>query len=282
MKKKVLIVLSEWGYWGEELVGPLHHFDAAGYDVAFATPTGKKPKAIPVSMDPAYVDPPLGRPVTSEQVAKLTKEIEQSTKLNKPINLSGWFPERPYFSEPEYLRKLEDYHAALARAQKDLEAYDCLLLVGGSGPIIDMANNQRVHDLIFGFLKMKKWIAAECYGIACLAFARDWESRRSIIRGKHVAGHPLEYDYKDGYGFVGIDVSVGPVPYPLEFILRDAVGPAGQFHGNFGKSTCVVVDFPFITSRSTASSYLCGEMIVKALSAKGQESDELQENWHIY
>jgi putative intracellular protease/amidase len=282
MKKRILILLSEWGYWGEELVGPLHHFKAAEFEVEFVTPTGKKPKAIPVSMDPEYIDPPLGRPVTSEETAKLTREIEQSTMLNKPINLSEWLPERPYLSEPDYLRKLEAYNIDLLNAQKDLEIYDCLLLVGGSGPIIDMANNRRVHDLIFGFLKMKKWIAAECYGVACFAFARDWETRKSIILGKHMAGHPLEYDYKEGYGFVGIDVSVGCVPYPLEFILRDAVGPDGDFHGNVGKSTCVVVDYPFITSRSTASSYLCGEMIVKVLSAKGQELHDLQKDWYIY
>ena len=28
---KILIVLSEWGFWGEELVGPLETFDTAGY-----------------------------------------------------------------------------------------------------------------------------------------------------------------------------------------------------------------------------------------------------------
>ena len=33
MSKKILIVLSEYGYWGEELVGPLETFDAAGYEV---------------------------------------------------------------------------------------------------------------------------------------------------------------------------------------------------------------------------------------------------------
>lgn len=29
--KKILVVLSEWGYWGEELVGPLEVLDARGY-----------------------------------------------------------------------------------------------------------------------------------------------------------------------------------------------------------------------------------------------------------
>jgi putative intracellular protease/amidase len=38
MSKNLLIILSEYGFWGEELVGPLETFDAAGYAVTFATP----------------------------------------------------------------------------------------------------------------------------------------------------------------------------------------------------------------------------------------------------
>lgn len=37
--KRILILLSEWGYWGEELLGPLETFDQAGYHVDFATAT---------------------------------------------------------------------------------------------------------------------------------------------------------------------------------------------------------------------------------------------------
>ena len=40
--KKILVILSEFGYWGEELVGPLHQFDQRGDDVVFATPTGRR------------------------------------------------------------------------------------------------------------------------------------------------------------------------------------------------------------------------------------------------
>ena len=40
--KQILIILSEYGYWGEELVGPLETFDEAGYQVDFATPNGKR------------------------------------------------------------------------------------------------------------------------------------------------------------------------------------------------------------------------------------------------
>jgi len=265
MAKKILIVLSEWGYWGEELLAPLETFDGAGYEVTFATPKGKRPHALPPSMDANYIDPPLGRSVTTEEMARKVRQLEQSDRLNNPVNLSTWLPESPYWSSPNFLREMEAYYKALEGVQKDLEQYDAILLVGGSGPLVDLANNQRVHDLILSFYRMGKPIAAECYGVTCLAFARDLEDRKSIIWGKHVTGHCKEYDYKDGTGFLGTDFNMGPPPYPLEYILRDATGPEGGYIGNFGKETSVIVDYPFITGRSTPDSYLTGKKVVEVL-----------------
>jgi putative intracellular protease/amidase len=216
-------------------------------------------------MDAGYIDPPLGRPVTTVETAAKVKALDASSRLDNPLNLSQWIAERPYLSAPNYLRELETYYRGLESLDRDIAGYDALLLVGGSGPLIDMVNNQRVHDLILAFYRQEKLVAAECYGVTCLAFARDPRLRKSILWGKHVTGHPIEYDYKDGTGFLGVDFNMGPPPYPLEYILRDAVGPAGEYHGNVGNRTSVIVDYPFVTSRSTASSYLCGEKMVECL-----------------
>jgi putative intracellular protease/amidase len=268
MTKRILTILSEWGYWGEELVGPVETFDKAGYEVVFATPRGRRPVPLTPSLDPEYVDPPLGRPVTTAEVAKKVAEIDQSDRLNNPMSLADWLPERPYRSSSNYLREQEAYCKALDRIRDEIDQrYDALLIVGGSGPIVDLANNQRVHDLVLSFYRLDKPVGAECYGVACLAFARDQEDRRSIISGKHVTGHCIEYDYKDGTGFMGTDFNMGPPPYPLEYILRDATAPGGQYHGNFGKETSVIVDYPFITGRSTPDSYLTGEKIVEVLES---------------
>jgi putative intracellular protease/amidase len=276
--KKVLIVLSERGYWGEELVGPLNVFDAARYTVEFATPTGKRPRALPPSFDPDFIDPPLNRPVVSEEMAQQTKETDdvspnrgpRSRRLDNPKSLAAWVPERPYWSHPNFVRVMEAYNRGLSQLARDVHDYDALLIVGGSGPIVDLVNNQRVHDLILAFYRGgkeggSKPIAAECYGVPCLAFARDPLERKSIIWGKRVTGHCLEYDYKDGTGFIGTDFNMGPPPYPLEYILRDAVGPDGEYIGNFGKEISVIVDYPFITGRSTPDSLATGEQIRKVL-----------------
>ncbi|MFD0688705.1 type 1 glutamine amidotransferase domain-containing protein [Actinomadura fibrosa] len=265
MSRTVLVVLSEHGYWGEELLGPLTEFDASGYDVTFVTPTGKRPRALPPSLDPSYVDPPLGRSVTTEEVARLARALDESNRLDSPLDLEQWVPERPYMSDPGYLARLESYHRRIELLASDIERYDAILIVGGSGPIVDLANNERVHELILAFLRAGKPIAAECYGVACLAFARELGDRASIIAGKHVTGHPKEYDYKDGTGFLGTDFNMGPPPYPLEYILRDATGPNGAYHGNVGKPLSVIVDHPFVTGRSTPDSFLTGRKLVEML-----------------
>jgi putative intracellular protease/amidase len=289
MNRKIIIVLSEWGFWGEELIGPLEAFDAKGYSSVFCTPSGKRPRALPPSMDAEVIDPPLGKKVTSPEMAEKVRKIDdiRNKRLEDPLNLSALFPERPYWSEQEkihgvtqVLRKWEAYYRERAKAQESLVQYDALLLVGGSGPMIDMVNNYRVHDIILGFLNQNKPIGAECYGVACLAQARSYEDSKSIIWGKHVTGHPKEYDYKDLTGVLdpetgkilarqsGNWVNFGTPFYTLEYMLRDAVGPDGQFHGNVGKETSVIVDYPFITGRSTADSTLTGQKMIEALDGQ--------------
>ena len=183
MSKRILVVLSERGYWGEELLGPLEMFDKAGYQVDFATPKGKRPVALPPSMDAnlhrsaARADRHL-----CNEVAEKCRDLDKRPRLDNPISLEEMMPERPYCSSPTFIRDMEQYHKAVDTAAQDvLSKYDALLIVGGSGPIVDMVNNQRVHDVILGFRSQDKPIAAECYGVACLAFARDWEDRKSII-----------------------------------------------------------------------------------------------------
>ena len=263
-KKRVLVVLSEYGYWGEELVGPVDVFDATGYAVEFATPRGRRPKALPPSADPNYFDPALGRPVTTPEVARRVLDLDGSSRLDNPHDLSRLLPERPYVSQAALVHALEAYYRQREVAWSALlDRFDALLLVGGSGPCVDMVNNGRVHDLVLGFAAAEKPIAAECYAIGCLAFAREAGDRRSILLGKRVTGHCLEYDYKRDWGFFGFEM--GAPPYPLEYILRDAVGPKGEFIGNYGRATLTIVDYPFLTGRSTSDGYPAGEKLVEML-----------------
>ncbi|MEW6163101.1 MAG: type 1 glutamine amidotransferase domain-containing protein [Nitrospirota bacterium] len=111
-KKKVHIVLSSFGFWGEELVAPMEEFDKAGITYDFSTPYGHPPEVVPVSMDPNYIDPPLQCKVTSPEMAAKVKRLVESNMLRS-------------------VKKVSDVKAG---------DYDALLLVGGSGPLLDMNN----------------------------------------------------------------------------------------------------------------------------------------------
>ena len=58
---------------------------------------------------------------------------------------------------------------------------------------------------------------------------------------------------------------MGPPPYPLEYILRDATAPDGQYHGGVGHAIDGHLDYPFLTGRSTQDSHLVGELMVEVL-----------------
>ena len=116
MSKQILCMVSEWGYWGEELVGPYDVLLDNGYTIDFMTAKGRKPPALPPSMEPGYLDPPLDKVVTDEHYASRTREIHESDLLADPIDLSSWFPALPYFNGPSFGHELEDYYNKLDKA----------------------------------------------------------------------------------------------------------------------------------------------------------------------
>ncbi|WP_433617995.1 type 1 glutamine amidotransferase domain-containing protein [Dactylosporangium sp. CA-139114] len=269
MSKNVLCVVSEHGFWAQELLLPVDRLEAAGISVHFATPTGAQPLPDGGSLDSSYVDPPLGRPVTSPEMGERARTTDWETYFKDRQNLAAMLPVRPYLSSGSYIAAMEEYYDRRQAAWDAIvPRYDALLLVGGSGPIVDMVNNPRVHDLVLGFHAAGKLIAAECYAVTCLAMARELDDRRPIIEGRHVTGHTMEYDYTAGWAVTanGAPLVFGAPPFSLEYILRDAVGPHGRFHGNVGHRCSVILDHPFLTSRSVGESDLCGSVMVRALT----------------
>ncbi|RVE91072.1 type 1 glutamine amidotransferase domain-containing protein [Sinorhizobium meliloti] len=298
MSNRVLVVVSQCGFWVEELLKPLEQLQSAGYEVQFATPSKANgtPYPDPASFDVAYKDPPLGREVTFEkdletQARRFGKQLIKADdgkidwaktfedvweplfrhRVNLDDQDGNWFSPRPYLSSGNYLDALEEYYRDRDTAWENIDQFAGLLLVGGSGPMFDMVGNGALHNLILGFYYADKPIAAECYAVTCLAMARELDDRKSKLAGRHVTGHTIEYDYTSGWAAYMEKMWVpftGGAPFVLEYILRDAVQPNGTFHGNVGKELSVIVDYPFITSRSVGESQLCGKLFVEALDAE--------------
>src|SRR4029079_13739625 len=93
--------------------------EAAGYKLDFVTPKGTRAPVLPPSTDTTYVDPPLGLCVTTQEDADLVNAFEKTDRLNATKNLSSWFPERPYFTTPEFLRVFEAYFEGVKQSQAE-------------------------------------------------------------------------------------------------------------------------------------------------------------------
>jgi len=256
MAKSVLVLATNYGSWGEELQAPWDALNKAGHQVTLATPLGKKPLPLAVSVDPDFVDPIINFKVNPPDVCKRIKELTDGDEWAHPIKYKD--------------AKMADY--------------DAIVLTGGLGAMIDMCNNWNVHQLIRDAYATDKLIAALCYAVTTLVFIRDPKNdNRSIIYGKKITAHPAAWDFYgpdwdftyDLYGATednrGTDVHTPGFLWPIEHLVRDAVGPNGECISRESANRNdpeVAFDWPFITGTSVESSIAYGDKIVEVLASR--------------
>ncbi len=253
-KKNVLILATNYGTWGEELQAPWDIIKAAGHNVTLATPLGRKPLPLEVSVNPDFVDPIIHAKVNPPEVCRRIKELTDGPEWDK----------------------------ALTYKQARMADYDALVLTGGLGAMIDMCNNYNVHKLLLDAYRSDKLIGALCYAVSALVFCRLPENDyRSIIYGKKITAHPRAWDFYgpdwdftyDLYGACegnrGTDVHTPGFLWPVEDLVRDAVGPKGACIARINatrEDPEVHFDWPFVTGTSVESSIAYGEKIVEVLA----------------
>jgi putative intracellular protease/amidase len=254
---KVIILATNYGSWGEELQAPWDVLKEAGHQLTLATPLGKKPLPLVVSVDPDFVDPIINFHVNPPQVCKRIKELVDSDEWAHPIRFRD--------------AKMADY--------------DAIVLTGGLGAMIDMCNNWHVHHLILDAYRSNKLIGALCYAVTTLVYIRDPQNgNKSIIYGKRIAAHPAAWDfYGPEWDFTydlynatpdnkGTDVHTPGFLWPIEHLVRDAVGPKGQCIARASANRDdpeVAYDWPFVTGTSVESSIAYGKKIAEVLASKG-------------
>lgn len=252
MSKKVLILASNVGLWGEELQAPWDALKKAGFDVTLATPKGITPLPLQLSMDKDFVDPMQNYNVNPPEVVDRINEILDAGEWDTPI-------------------KVED---------AKIDGYDALVLVGGPGSPLDIVGNPFVHQLCVDAYNQGKVLGALCYAVGAFVWARDTDTlHRSIIYGKKVVAHPREWDFTGlmNYPLVrttaentGTDLVTQGFVFPLQVIVEDAVGPNGKVYSDptaNREKPQVMYDHPFITALSVESSIAFGDQLVTALSA---------------
>ncbi len=251
MAKKVLVLATNYAAWAEELQAPWDALKQAGFDVALATPQGKKPLPIAMSLDSDFEDPLQHYKVNPVEVVKRAKELFEGDEWSAPLKIGDV--------------KMADY--------------DAIVLTGGPGTPLDIDNNPKVHTLLLDAYKANKLIGAICYAVGALAFTRDPDNNhKSIVYGKKVTAHPRawDFDFELSYDLAyttpdnaGTNVVTPGFLLPLQDVVEDAVGPNGQCVADEGanrEKPCVVVDAPFVTGLSVESSVAFGKALVEQLS----------------
>lgn len=255
---KVLILATNYGTWGEELQAPWDIIKKAGHEVKLATWFGKKPLPLQVSCDPNFFDPIIKANTNPPDVCARIKALTDGSEWANPL-------------------KFKD---------ANMKDFDALVLTGGLGAMIDLVNNYNVHKLIKDALAQDKLVAALCYSVSALVFARDDKTKNSVIYGKTVTAHPASWDFYgpdwdftyDLYGASpdnnGTNVHTPGFLWPLEHLVRDAVGPKGRciaMEKANRENPKVAFDWPFVTGTSVESSIEYGKRIVEVLDALKKE-----------
>lgn len=254
---RVLIIATNYGSWAEELQAPWDACKKAGFEVTLATPQGKKPLPFKISVDPDFVDPVQNVKPNPDWVCKRCKELVDGDEWAHP-------------------KKIADCN---------MDNYDAIVLTGGPGANLDMCNLWELHRLIMDAYKSDKIVAALCYAVSTLVFCRDPENDyKSIIYGKRITAHPRAWDFYgpgmqmiyDVYGATednkGPDVITPGFQWPIEDLVRDAVGPNGACIARINASRDdpqVYYDHPFITGTSVESSIAYGNKVVEVLKKRG-------------
>jgi putative intracellular protease/amidase len=256
MAKKVLMIATECGSWGEELQAPWDACKKAGFEVTLATKNGKKPLPLTISVDPDFFDAVQKYKTNPKEVCDRCKELVDGHEWDNP-------------------KKWDDCN---------MDDYDCIALTGGLGAMIDMCNCWELHRLIMDAYKGGKIVAGLCYAVASFVFLRDPENDyKSIIYGKKICAHPRAWDFYGpgmgaGYAVYGATEDNHGIPelvtpgflYPLEDLVREAVGPNGACIARISTSRedpQVYYDHPFITGTSVESSIAYGNKIVEVLNS---------------
>jgi len=110
-KKKILAVLSNRGYWGVELTGPMVNWRPRATSSCSRRPRASGRWRCRRATTRSTTIRPSASAVTTEFDANRSWRSRTPPSWDNPLNLSKWFPERPYFSQENFLRAWEDYYA---------------------------------------------------------------------------------------------------------------------------------------------------------------------------
>ncbi len=234
------------GYYLNEFGVPAKALVDAGYEIVLVTPKGNHPVADQRSLEPQYFDN------SDQQMAKIASFVASLPDIDNPLSLDE----------------------VLANG---LAEYEGLFIPGGHAPLIDLANNPKVGEVLRHFNANSKPTAAICHGpIALLSAQADPQAYlEKIKQGKSASANDWIYE---GYRMtIFSDPEEAVFEQSLEgekllYYPADAMNKAGgemAFAGEWQSN--VVVDRELITGQNPFSDKALAEALIKMLDKQFAE-----------
>ena len=208
------------GFWAEEFIKPHKAFTAAGYTVEVATPRGRRPVVDDLSLSLQYND----------------------------NDAAGVEAQKEYLSQQNMLQQ------PLVLGDVDPAAYDVVFVVGGHGPMQDLAVDPDLGKIFAAMLgSQSKVLAAVCHGPASFLSAFD-ENDEWLFKGRKLTGFSNEEETQATFA--------GNAPWLLEDRLRLA---GAEYHKKAPWTPYAVVDGNLITGQQQVSAQVTAEAVLKRL-----------------
>ena len=210
------------GFWSEEFVTPHRKFTAAGFEIHIATSGGLMPTVDPLSFALGYNHNDQGE-VDAQQA--YLKQLEGV--LSKPLNL----------------------------ADVDPASYDVLFVVGGHGPMQDLAVDPNIGDIMVAMLdNPDKIVSAVCHGPASFLSAHRADGTW-LYKGREVTGFSNEEETQATFA--------GNAPWLLEDRLRLA---GARYVAKPAWTPHAVVDGNLITGQQNYSAGVTADAVLQKLN----------------
>jgi protease I len=283
---EVLFVAADHGVWASELTLPMRVCQAAGYTVRVATLSGRAPMFLPASLDEHFEDPTWGAGWVAPGEAELGWQVQQELfnleKQGGIVRLDGLIPARPQARDG--VERKAAYEKELADGLLQLAHQRAVVVAGGTGAIIDLADNSQLEAIIQLMHHAGRPVVTVCYGTLALLYAEDGALMKGVTHTIHnraddfvtgtagltdtgVAALRAHVEAGDRRGFVGdgsVWTTIMRSPTTKAEVVGEAIGGAGaQVISPYTPDSCAVIDTtkaaqgrgPIITGRSVHCGY---------------------------
>jgi len=210
------------GFWSEEFVTPHRKFTEAGLKVAVASPAGVTPTVDPLSFNLSYNNNDANKIKEQQDYMK-----RMGSALTSPMRVEDITPDK----------------------------FDVIFLVGGHGPMQDIAVHSTIGAVLVAMLdNARKIVAAVCHGPAGF-FTASRADGTWALGGRQLTGFSNEEESQAGFA--------GNAPWLLEDRLRIS---GARYIAKAPWTPHAVVDGNLVTGQQNYSAGVTADAVLKQLA----------------